>query len=125
MVKYKLKGSEVLKDGHTMFQKDIVKDLNRKAYLEDLREKEAGSSVPFSGGLEGPMEERTGWISVDDRLPELYEQYDHSDKVLVTDGRDIRMDCYYREWGWYEKMMWQMKEPITHWIPLPELPKAD
>ena len=34
MIKYKFKNGEVLKDGHTMFPQDIVKDLNRKAYLE-------------------------------------------------------------------------------------------
>ena len=35
MVKYELKNGEILKDGHTMFQQDIVKDLNRKAYLDE------------------------------------------------------------------------------------------
>ena len=51
MVEYKLKGGMVLKDGHTMFLEDIVKDLKRKAYLEDPKEKEADSSVPFSAGV--------------------------------------------------------------------------
>jgi len=36
MVKYDLKNGEILKDGHTMFLQDVVKDLNRKAYLEDV-----------------------------------------------------------------------------------------
>ena len=29
-------GPTILKDGHTMFPQDIVKDLNRKSYLEQL-----------------------------------------------------------------------------------------
>jgi len=34
MVKYKRTGGDITKDGHTMFHCDIVKELNRKAYLE-------------------------------------------------------------------------------------------
>jgi len=34
-MKYKLKNGNILKDGHTMFLEDVVKDLNRKAYLEE------------------------------------------------------------------------------------------
>jgi polyhydroxyalkanoate synthesis regulator phasin len=33
-VKYKLKSNNILKDGHTMFLNDVVKDLKRKSYLE-------------------------------------------------------------------------------------------
>ena len=35
--KYKLEYGVVIKDGHTMFIKDIVKDLNRKSFLEKER----------------------------------------------------------------------------------------
>jgi hypothetical protein len=52
MIEYKLKKGNILKDGHTMFPKDIVKDLNRKAYLEDLKSKtEFGAQVPCTGVL--------------------------------------------------------------------------
>ena len=34
MVKYELKKGDILKDGHTMFLQDVVKDLNRGAFLE-------------------------------------------------------------------------------------------
>ncbi|MCK5316874.1 MAG: Lar family restriction alleviation protein [Anaerolineales bacterium] len=54
MVKYKLKKGNILKDGHTMFLQDVVQDLKRKAYLEDLREKEANLSVPFNGSVIKP-----------------------------------------------------------------------
>lgn len=33
---YKLKDGKILKDGHTMFLKDVIKDLNIKSYLESL-----------------------------------------------------------------------------------------
>jgi hypothetical protein len=36
--KYTLsKKGEVLRDGHTMFPEDIIRDLNRKSYLEENR----------------------------------------------------------------------------------------
>ena len=41
MIEYKLKNDNVLKDGHTMFNYDVVKDLNRKSYLEERQTSEA------------------------------------------------------------------------------------
>jgi hypothetical protein len=32
--KYEYKAPDITKDGHTMFNKDVVKDLNRKSFLE-------------------------------------------------------------------------------------------
>ena len=37
MVEYKLKGEKILKDGHTMLLKDVVRDLQRKSHLEKHR----------------------------------------------------------------------------------------
>ena len=52
MVKYELKNGNILKDGHTMFLQDVVSDLKRKAYLEDLKSKtDGGATVPCSDGL--------------------------------------------------------------------------
>ena len=52
MVEYKLKNGNILKDGHTMFLQDVVSDLKRKAYLEDLKSKtDGGATVPCSDGL--------------------------------------------------------------------------
>ncbi len=36
MIKYESTSRGILKDGHTMFPEDIAKELNRKAYLEEL-----------------------------------------------------------------------------------------
>ena len=33
--KYTLVGTKIIKDGHTMFPEDIVRDLNRKSALEE------------------------------------------------------------------------------------------
>lgn len=39
MIEYKLTNYEITKDGHRMFLGDVVKDLNRRAYLEVENEK--------------------------------------------------------------------------------------
>lgn len=63
--------------------------------------------------------ESKGWISVTNRLPE------NGDYILMSDGRQIAM-------GWMNQSRkefiqvntWaDLTESITHWMPLPELPK--
>lgn len=44
MVLYKLRGANIIKDGHTMFKEDVVRDLNRLSYLEDQRIKNRAKS---------------------------------------------------------------------------------
>ena len=65
------------------------------------------------------------WISVEERLPEMYED-SSADIVLVTDGQFIHMAAYSNE-KWYFAECGEMKEPmfykVTHWMPLPESPK--
>ena len=39
MIEYKSRGNDIIKDGHTMFRMDVITDLNRLAYLEDMRSK--------------------------------------------------------------------------------------
>lgn len=67
------------------------------------------------------------WVSVDDRLPE--ENHDGSvNAVLVTDGFVQHMAYFARgEWrfaesGEIKEHMWYS---ITHWMPLPQLPKGN
>jgi len=87
----------------------------------------------FEAGREAGREETTSWISVMDRLPE------HGDEYLVVRssfgiyravdvcGYDkkskkfgkIDMDYVYDGNGWYEV------NNVTHWMPLPELPKEE
>lgn len=56
------------------------------------------------------------WISVNDRLPNT------NDTVLVLHkNRHVRTDA------WLKKKWWvaDEKNPITHWMPLPEPPKEE
>lgn len=63
------------------------------------------------------------WISVEERLPEMYED-GSADIVLVTDGQFIHMAAYSNE-KWYFAECGEMKEPmfykVTHWMPLPSV----
>lgn len=55
MDKYKLKNGNILKDGHTMFLQDVVKDLNRKSYLEE----EMLKNLPKAEHPEGSAADKT------------------------------------------------------------------
>lgn len=69
------------------------------------------------------------WISVKDCLPELEQ------KVLISDGKDASMACRWK--GFADKIYWISAgcfshegcdldvsvESISHWMPIPELPK--
>lgn len=67
------------------------------------------------------------WISVDDRLPE-YSNDGFADAVLVTNGF-IQHMAYFVGGEWRFAESGEIKEPmwyrITHWMPLPELPKGE
>ena len=67
------------------------------------------------------------WISVDDRLPE-YSNDGFVDAVLVTNGFVQHM-AYFVGGKWRFAESGEIKEPmwyrITHWMPLPELPKGE
>ena len=67
------------------------------------------------------------WISVDDRLPE-YSNDGFADAVLVTNGFVQHM-AYFVGGEWRFAESGEIKEPmwyrITHWMPLPELPKGE
>ena len=85
MVKYKLKKGNILKDGHTMFLQDVVQDLKRKAYLEDLKEKEADSSVSFNEVLGGLLIELEAEIQKwDDKAKEHAKKGNYLDIAGVA-----------------------------------------
>lgn len=59
------------------------------------------------------------WISVDDRLPEAYNE------VLVFAKYGLIEICYFHngENIWVHGCGHFDREDITHWMPLPEFPK--
>ena len=79
------------------------------------------------GALRDALDKQSKWISVEERLPEMYED-GSADIVLVTDGQFIHMAAYSNE-KWYFAECGEMKEPmfykVTHWMPLPEPPKEE
>ena len=79
------------------------------------------SSVSSSAGLEGQVEERKGWISVDDRLP------DFEGRVIVVYIRNVDI-C---DFGKGQFMQYDddgdhrnMTRGIKYWMPMPNPPKA-
>ena len=67
------------------------------------------------------------WISVKDKLPEDSND-GFADAVLVTDGFVQHM-AYFVGGEWRFAESGEIKEPmwyrITHWMPLPQLPKGE
>lgn len=71
----------------------------------------------------------SNWISVNDRLP-IFDQ-----EVLLTDGKCRTVGIYLGESinhadvffpeGFYSEGAGSYYSDITHWMPLPKLPKAD
>lgn len=65
-----------------------------------------------------------GWVSVEDRLPEIPKPDEGYCCFLVSDGSLIHI-AYYTEDGWLFTDSGEMKEmfyKVTHWMPLPEYP---
>ena len=70
-----------------------------------------------------------GWISVSDRLPsegdyrECHENWDGC--VIWTNGSDIGLGWYSTITGDWADIYDCDIDDVTHWMPLPELPKED
>ncbi len=64
------------------------------------------------------------WISVKERLPE------DGELVLVYNARDdflavLEHDSSEYESPWHGGDYWLDEDDVTHWMPLPELPKEE
>jgi hypothetical protein len=75
--------------------------------------------------------ERTRWIPCSERLPELQDTWWHRVVIVCARGRVMPM-VYERDivqgkvvdlWKWMCREIYNEPEAITHWMPLPELPK--
>lgn len=74
-----------------------------------------------------------GWISVDDRLPEIDRDFGtgrNSICVLISDGKNCWVGYLRAHRHGEHPPQWQIKGrdeiargPITHWMPLPSLPE--
>lgn len=62
-------------------------------------------------------EQRMNWISAMDKLPEEYQSV-----LGVVNGVDIRVVHYGLGGPWMEDATGE-EYNVTHWMPLPELPK--
>ena len=69
------------------------------------------------------------WISVEERLPEVdkrYGEYEYSAELLVYDGLRRRSAYYCHTSGvWYDSRYEDDTFEVTHYMPLPELPKEE
>lgn len=75
-----------------------------------------------------------GWISVEERLPEdVYGKDRRKITVLVcTEGRKVstatrqrrvKFDSTKLEWVELDTFEWSKRKRVTHWMPLPKVPK--
>ena len=86
-----------------------------------------GIKVGVSWADENP---KSQWISVEERLPETTDEFGRSEDVLILDEngwRTVAMYCM-PENKWYLSIgaiQGECEYPfeITHWMPIPELPK--
>ena len=58
---------------------------------------------------------KSEWISVEERLPEMYED------VLYFNGHSVGVDFICSDGMWCEE---DVHNDVTHWMPLPEAPKV-
>lgn len=72
-----------------------------------------GDAIAYIQQLEAQVPR---WISVKDRLPEIYET------VIIW-----RSDCHKATIGWNFQPGWSVPKgvEVTHWMPLPEPPKEE
>lgn len=61
--------------------------------------------------------EQSEWISVEDRLPEDCVH------VFTYNGVTVKLDFYDATFNTWFSEMHEAVIPVTHWMPLPELPK--
>lgn len=62
-----------------------------------------------------------GWISVDERLPEV-DEYGDINVLVCMDDEFIAMATYDQNNGWE---LWAESGEVTHWQPLPKSPKGE
>ena len=87
------------------------------ALIDDLREENANLTARIA-----ELEEKQRWIPVSERLPEVYRNEDGEFiPFLVCEGDGDRpFIAMYGGTNWHAGIF---VPDVTHWMPLPELPK--
>ena len=108
---------EVIKDGVHVGYKDIKlrdseRPIARLFFMEGVKWADANQPNP--------------WISVEDRLPEP-----EKDVIILDKSKRIDIDCLSNDgeggYFWWKSCytIWCDDDEITHWMPIPELPKEE
>lgn len=112
-----------------VYAEDVLKNIDRdRAYMTDVGRIHARAAVNDAPTVE---EKHGRWIPVTERLPE------QSGKYIVCSERKIKVG----NWERMEKKVYQAKfyvyptgchwgqrdkgKHITHWMPMPEVPKGE
>ena len=96
--------------------------------IEDFENIEAGFIIGAEWADANP---KSPWISVDEDLPCNHEELIHFDltnNVLVIDDKQNTSIAFMKkykdnEWVWDSTNNFVFLPLITHWMPIPELPK--
>jgi hypothetical protein len=98
--------------GYAIAGGSIMRPLVSKAFLKGAKWADANQPSP--------------WISVEDKLPELEKEVIILDKRKHTDIGFITDDGYGGYYWWKnDETIWCKDDEITHWMPIPELPKEE
>lgn len=66
-----------------------------------------------------------GWISVKDRLPEQTNIYLTCNKSSFAHGIYFSTTLFIKDKGFWNSIWDKPVKTVTHWMPLPELPKEE
>ena len=79
-------------------------------------------SSDYCRGWNDAVDEMPSWISVEERLPEDYEDV----VIIMRNGASSWYRVAYREYGgWSFGGGRRVPDEVTHWMPLPSAPKEE
>lgn len=119
----------------TIMRQEVVKDKVHVGY-KDIKLRDSDRPIARLFFMEGvkwaDANQPNPWISVEDRLPEATDKFGGSEDVLILDEngwRTVAMYCIPKN-KWYLSVgaiQGDCEYPfeITHWMPIPELPKGE
>lgn len=109
--------SVVLTDGQVSAIESLLKEIEWKDMVISLAQRKQADAEADRDALLGK------WISVDEKLPEL------GTRVIATDGVFVGEAIFARDSRWSGYGGWILRDCIwsvvTHWMPLPPVPKED